>query len=120
MLIHKQPTQQRRSKSLLIKCSPLPAEGFAPAELFQTEYILWRDEVKVLYDVPLGQGHFGMVFAGELLQEGEGVVRRVAVKTHSEHATHEMILEFLKEAAVMQYVSLSPYSCRKSCILLFI
>ncbi|KAK4305316.1 hypothetical protein Pmani_022790 [Petrolisthes manimaculis] len=88
--------------SLSYDDNPFYKEGFAPAELFQTEYILWRDEVKVLYDVPLGQGHFGMVFAGELVQEGEGVVKRVAVKTHSEHVTHDMILEFLKEAAVMQ------------------
>lgn len=114
----------------LIQSPPAPAEGFAPAELFQTEYILWRDELKVLYDVPLGHGHFSMAFAGELQQEGEGV-KRVAVKTHSEHATQEMILEFLKEAAVMQYVSLSlsVYYCREpychfvillSCIIRFI
>ncbi|XP_042875215.1 insulin-like growth factor 1 receptor, partial [Penaeus japonicus] len=74
--------------------------GFAPSEIFRENYILWRGDLRVLLDLPLGHGYFGMVFAGELKEAGG--TRRVAVKTHSEAASPEEIKQFLKEAAMMQ------------------
>ncbi|XP_047496458.1 insulin-like peptide receptor [Penaeus chinensis] len=87
-----------------VENNPFYREGFAPSEMFRENYILWRDDLRVLFDHPLGHGYFGMVFAGELKGGGGGGggAKRVAVKTHSESASTEEIKQFLKEAAMMQ------------------
>lgn len=77
-----------------------PPEGFAPAEMFREEFLFWRDDLRVRLDRPLGHGFFGMVFLGELARGGAAT--RVAVKTHGEAASADEILQFLKEAALMQ------------------
>ncbi|XP_068201400.1 LOW QUALITY PROTEIN: insulin-like peptide receptor [Palaemon carinicauda] len=82
--------------------NPYYREGFAPVEIFQEEFIFWRDDLKVFQEESLGHGYFGMVFRGELSRNGQ--VTRVAVKTHRESATTEEISQFLKEAAVMQNI----------------
>nr|ANC28181.1 tyrosine kinase insulin receptor [Sagmariasus verreauxi] len=86
-----------------VDINPYYREGFAPAEIFREEFIFWRDDLKVFYDRPLGQGFFGMVFEGQLNKDSRRT--RVAVKTHSERATNEEIGQFLKEAAVVQNIS---------------
>ncbi|XP_071552518.1 insulin receptor-related protein-like [Panulirus ornatus] len=83
-----------------VDVNPFYREGFGPSEMFRDEFILWRDDLKVLREHPLGHGSFGMVFTGEL--NVSGTSRRVAVKTHSETASTDEIKQFLKEAAVMQ------------------
>ncbi|XP_069989588.1 insulin-like growth factor 1 receptor [Penaeus vannamei] len=80
--------------------NPYYREGFAPAEMFREEFLFWRDDLRVRLDQPLGHGFFGMVFRGELARGGEE--ERVAVKTHGEAASADEILQFLKEAALMQ------------------
>lgn len=68
--------------------------------MFREEFLFWRDDLRVRLDQPLGHGFFGMVFRGELARGGEE--ERVAVKTHGEAASADEILQFLKEAALMQ------------------
>ncbi|XP_064117241.1 insulin-like growth factor 1 receptor isoform X2 [Macrobrachium nipponense] len=85
-----------------VDVNPYYREGFAPGEIFQEEFIFWRDDLRVFHEKPLGQGYFGMVFQGQLTRNGQ--VSRVAVKTHRESATTEEISQFLKEAAVMQNI----------------
>nr|XP_053652619.1 insulin receptor-like [Cherax quadricarinatus] len=76
-------------------------EGFAPSEMFREEFILWRDDLTVRPQTLLGHGYFGKVLAGELRTAGT-VARSVAVKTHSDAASTEEVVQFLREAAVMQ------------------
>nr|AVU05021.1 insulin-like androgenic hormone receptor [Penaeus chinensis] len=83
--------------------NPYYREGFAPAEMFREEFLFWRDDLRVRLDRPLGHGFFGMVFLGELARGGAET--RVAVKTHGEAASADEILQFLKEAALMQNIS---------------
>nr|XP_045585928.1 insulin receptor-related protein-like [Procambarus clarkii] len=85
-----------------VDVNPFYREGFAPSEMFREEFIVWRDDLKVQVEAPLGHGYFGMVFLGEL--RVGGVSKRVAVKTHSDTASTEQIARFLKEAAVMQEI----------------
>ncbi|XP_069958276.1 insulin-like receptor isoform X2 [Cherax quadricarinatus] len=75
--------------------------GFAPSEMFREEFILWRDDLTVRPQTLLGHGYFGKVLAGELRTAGT-VARSVAVKTHSDAASTEEVVQFLREAAVMQ------------------
>ncbi|XP_042888474.1 insulin-like peptide receptor [Penaeus japonicus] len=85
-----------------VDINPYYREGFAPAEMFRDDFIFWRDDLRVHFDQPLGHGFFGMVFRGDLTKDGSEV--QVAVKTHSEMASTDEILQFLKEAAVMQNI----------------
>ncbi|KAG7175446.1 Insulin-like receptor-like 2, partial [Homarus americanus] len=86
-----------------VDINPYYREGFAPSEIFQEEFIFWRDDLKVMYDRPLGHGFFGMVFEGLVNRCGQQT--RVAVKTHNERASTEEIRQFLKEAALMQNIT---------------
>ncbi|XP_037784623.1 insulin-like growth factor 1 receptor [Penaeus monodon] len=71
--------------------------------MFREEFLFWRDDLRVRLDRPLGHGFFGMVFLGELARGGAAT--RVAVKTHGEAASADEILQFLKEAALMQNIN---------------
>ncbi|XP_045109625.1 insulin receptor-like isoform X2 [Portunus trituberculatus] len=81
--------------------NPYYKKWLAPKERFLEEFILNRSDLVFSNLTPLGYGAYGMVVEGELRINGH--FTRVAVKTHSNSNSKKRIIEFMKEAEIMQH-----------------